>query len=313
MNSLDSIWTELELAGHLPAHRRVDAVHPLDLYVGIDSDHCRQLVLVANSVPPGLAKRFKAFEIGSIERSDGRQALFVRLLKSELMKLYSHLCEDLVEASRACTKQSGIRFVTDRIARWENLLERDRGGVLSEEMLRGLVGELVFLRDFALPHHGAAEALESWCGPLGGLHDFEFATISVEVKAVAERLIARISSAEQLDGEGGRLFLTAVRLLHTMDTVPGSFSVAELVQALRKVFESDTLLAQGFENRLALLGYEDTKEYETRRFVVRETRHFEVEHGFPRLIPSMLAPGVVFVSYGVDLHRCELFRRPGVF
>jgi hypothetical protein len=310
---LDPIWTELEAAGHAPAHKRVDAVHPLDLYAGIDADLSRELVLVADAVPPELAKRFKAFEVGTSDRSDGRHNLFVRLRRPELSRLYSHLCEDLVEASRSCPKQDAVRFVADRIARWENLLARDREGLLSEELLRGLVGELVFLRDFAIPEKGAAEALQSWRGPLGGLHDFQFATVSVEIKAVAERLIATITSAEQLDGGGDRLFLTAVRLHGTMDAVPDSFSVAELVQTLRHIFEPDTVLADGFENRLALLGYKDAREYEARRFVVKETRHFEVEPDFPRLIPSMLVPGVVSVSYGVDLHRCEAFRRSSVF
>lgn len=313
MSSLDRIWTELEAAGHAPAHKRVDAVHPLDLYVGIDADLSRELVLVADAVPQELAKRFKAFEVGVSDRSDGRHNLFVRLRAPELSRLYSHLCEDLADASRACRKQDAVRFVADRIARWENLLARDREGLLSEELLRGLVGELVFLRDVAIPEQGAAEALHAWRGPLGGLHDFQFATVSVEVKAVAERLIATITSAEQLDGGGDRLFLTAVRLHSTMDAVPTSFSVADLVQTLRQVFEPDIVQAQSFENRLALLGYKDEKEYEARRFTVKDMRHFEVEPTFPRLIPSMMAPGVVSVSYGVDLHRCEAFRRPSIF
>jgi hypothetical protein len=219
----------------------------------------------------------------------------------------------LVEASRSCPKQNSVRFVADRIARWENLLTRDREGLLDDESLRGLVGELVFLREVAVPHKGPAEALQAWRGPLGSPHDFQFANVAVEVKSVTETLIAMISSAEQLDFGGERLYLTAVWLHGTMETIRDSFSVTDLIQSLRQTFSSNAPLATAFEDKLALAGYKDAKEYEMRRFVVKETRHFEIEPAFPRLVPAVLAPSLVFVRYGVDLRRCEAFRRPNIF
>jgi len=314
LNSLDAIWRELEAAGQPLVHRRVDAVHPLDLYVGLDANMTRELVLIADAVPPDAARRFKAFEVARTERTDGRHALSVRLRRQELGRLFSHLCEDLVEASRAgVSKQDAVRFVSDRIARWEHLLSRDREGLLDEETLRGLVGELIFLRDFAIPQKGPAEALHSWRGPLGATHDFQFATGAVEVKAVTDSLIAIISSAEQLDSSGERLFLSAIRLHGTMEDTPESFSVADLVLSLRDMFVTDASATTEFEDKLSLCGYADAREYESRRFLVKETRHFEVEPNFPRLVPSMLAAGIVSVSYGVDLRRCDAFRRSTAF
>jgi hypothetical protein len=313
LTSLEGIWRELESTGQGLAHRRVDAVHPLDLYVGLNTEMTRELVLVADAVPPEVAKRFKAFEIATTPRADGRYALSVRLRRKELSRLFSHLCEDLVEASRGCTQPNAVRFVSERIARWERLLSRDREGLLTEDALRGLVAELVFLKDLAIPHKGSIEALQGWRGPLGAPHDFQFATAAVEVKSVTETLTAMISSAEQLDSSGERLFLSAVRLHGTTEVLPDSFSVAELVQSLRDVFESDAVCAAEFDAKLSLLGYGDAREYEARRFVVKEVRHFEIDPGFPRLVPSMLPAGLVSVGYGVDLRRCEPFRRPTVF
>ena len=312
MSSLDSIWRELEAAGQPLAHRRVDAVHPLDLYVGLDASMTRELVLVADSVPPEVARRFKAFEVATTVRTDGRHTLSARLRRPELSRLFSHLCEDLVEASRSCAKQDAVRFVTDRIARWEHLLSRDREGLLGEEALRGLVAELVFLRDVAIPQKGHAEALHAWRGPLGGSHDFQFATAAVEVKSVTETLVAVISSAEQLDSSGERLFLSAIRLHGTTEMVADSFSVAELVQSLRELFEPDATAAAQFEDKLLLVGYADAREHEMSRFVVKETRHFEVEPSFPRIVPSTLPPAIKSVVYDLDLRRCELFRRSTV-
>lgn len=313
MNSLDLIWRELEAAGEPLAHRRVDAVHPLDLYIGLDANTTRELMLVADAVPQEVTRRFKAFEVTSTLRTDGRYAMSVRLRRLEVGRLFSHLCEDLVESSRACAKQDAVRFVADRIARWEQLLSREREGLLDEDAVRGLVAELVFLRDFAIPEKGAAEAVHSWRGPLGAAHDFQFAASAVEIKSVTASLVATISSAEQLDSSGEPLFLTVMRLHGITETVPSSFSVADLVQSLRQALSSDSTVSVEFEDKLSLLGYTDDGEYEVRRFVVKEIRHFQVEPTFPRLVPSMLVPGIVSVGYGVDLRQCEPFRRPTVF
>ena len=313
MNSLDDIWRELEAAGQATAHKRVDAVHPIDLYAGLDNNMTRELVLVADAVPTDIARRFKAFEVTTTVRNDGRHALSVRLRRPELSRLFSHLCDDLVEASRGCAKQDSVRFVADRIARWEQLLSRDRDELLGEEGLRGLVAELVFLKNFAIPEKGYMEAVHAWRGPLGSSHDFQFATTAVEVKSVTEALIAVISSAEQLDSSGERLFLSAVRLHGTTEASADSFSVAELVGSLRDVFKPDATVTADFEDKLSLVGYTNAREYENRRFVVKETRHFEIEPHFPRIVPSMLVAGIVSVGYGIDLRHCEPFRRPTVF
>jgi hypothetical protein len=203
--------------------------------------------------------------------------------------------------------------VADRIARWEHLLSRDREGLLAEEALRGLVAELVFLRDLAIPRKGVAEALHAWRGPLGGVHDFQFAKVAVEVKSVTETLIAVISSAEQLDASGEPLFMSAIRLHGTTEAVADSFSVIELVQSLRDMVEADATFAAEFEDKLSLIGYTNAREYDTRRFVVKELRHFLVDSSFPKIIPSGLPSAIVSVVYGIDLRQCEPFRRSTVF
>ena len=311
---LDEIWRELEAAGQPLAHRRVDAIHPLDLYVGLDASLARELVLIADVIPPGIARKYKAFEVVTAPRGDGRQTLAVRLHRTELSRLFSHLCEDLVESSRrGCSREDAVRFVADRIARWERLLSREHEGLLDDEALRGLVGELVFLKETAIPAKGPIEALNAWRGPLGAAHDFQFAAMAVEVKSVGDDMVAEISSAEQLDSSNEPLILSAVRLLGTMEETADSFSVTGLVRSLRELFEPHGPAAATFDDRLSLVGYADAPAYEARRFVVKEMRHFDVDEGFPRLVPVVLAQGITFVRYGVDLRRCNTFRRAAVF
>lgn len=313
MNSLETIWRDLEHTGQASAHRRVDAVHPLDLYVGIDGSGTRELVLVADSNVLATNKRFRAFEVTTSERPDGRVSLAVKLRRPEAMRLFAHLCEDLVEASRTgCTRADAFRFVTDRINRWEQLLSRDREGLLTEEALRGLVGELIFLRDVTVPAKGVVEGLHSWRGPLGAPHDFQYADRAVEVKTVSDNQLITISSLEQLEAIGEPLFLATLRLVATTERT-NAFSVTDLVRSVQGLLDDDMTLQAELEDKLALYGYSAAPEYDSRLFVLKEVRYFAVEDGFPRILPSAVPAGIESVKYVVDLHSCESFRRQGPF
>ena len=313
MSSLESLWTVLEGRPDRPLHQRVDATHPLDFYAGIDVDSVRVLALVADTAPPEASRRFKGFELVGSRRTDGRYVLAIRLQQQELRRLFAHLCDDLVEATRSgCPEGESMRFVSDRIARWERLLSRDRGGVLDERTLRGLVAELVFIRDLGIPHKGGAETIHAWRGPLGADHDFQFSNAAVELKSVTDTLIAVVSSIEQLDSTGEPLFLSAVRLESTVEDTAASFSVNRIVETVRSALASSPDAAVEFEEKLTLVGYRPLPEYDSRRFIVKDIRHFEVGAGFPRLTRATVPSEIAALTYELDLRRCEPYRRASI-
>src|SRR6185436_7491818 len=96
--SLEQAWRDLEGALPLPAHRRIDDSHPLDWYAGIDVGSSRCLILI---VPSGLPaqRHYRAFEVLTHQRGDGRTAITLRLSKNEFQRVFSVLCEDLIEGS----------------------------------------------------------------------------------------------------------------------------------------------------------------------------------------------------------------------
>lgn len=313
MISLESLWTVLEGRSDRPLHQRVDSTHPLDFYAGIDGDSARVLALIADAAPPEASRRFKCFEVVGSLRGDGRYVLAIRLQQQEFRRLFAHLCDDLVEATRSgCSTADGMRFVSDRIARWERLLSRDRGGVLDERTLRGLVAELVFIRDTGIPHKGPSETIHAWRGPLGADHDFQFSNAALEIKSVTDTLIATVSSIEQLDSTGEPLFLAAIRLESTVEDAASSFSVSHLVEAVKSALLKEPGAAAEFEEKLALSGYRPLPEYDSRRFIVKDIRYFEVSPGFPRLTRATVPPEVPTLTYEIDLRRCEQYRRSSV-
>jgi hypothetical protein len=288
----------------------VDAVHPLDLYVGLDRDSKRELLLIASTVPRETARRFRAFDVLVGSRSDGRDYFSIKLRRSELGRLFSHLCDDLVEASRGVrTEPEGVTFVRDRISRWEHLLSRQRGNLLDHTTVRGLLGELLFLKHYAIPKYGPVGAVRAWKGPLGASHDFHFPECDVEVKSVTATLIAQITSLEQLAAGEEPLFLTAVILLETAVATSESFSLTTLITSLRDTLAADQPASDTFNDKLHLVGYSDIPDYERTYFTLDGMQYYEVHSTFPRLLSASIPAALIVPNYAIDLRRCDSFRR----
>ncbi len=312
--SVEDLWRELACKGAGPHYIRVDDQHPLDLYAGLDADGAQLLFLVANSEPSVLAKHFQAFNVTSHHRQDGRWALNVRLLRREFSRIFAQLCQDLIDTSRTgCSSAQAPDFVLNRISHWERLLARDRSGLLDESSLRGLIGELVFMEQCAMPARGTY-AVEAWHGPLDAAQDFHFTDCFVEVKAAgggSSRVT--ISSAEQLDVYGSPLFLSVISLESTSERTDESFSLPQLVSRIRASLAGNEELMSAFEERLALAGYIEREEYEERNFVVRGIRYYAVLDDFPRVKRSDLASAIVDIRYVLDVSRCLEFERKSCF
>jgi hypothetical protein len=309
--SLEDLWRELAAKGTGPRYIRVDDQHPLDLYAGLDAEGSQLLFLLADSEPSVLAKQFQAFNVTSHHRQDGRWALNVRLLRRDFSRIFAQLCQDLVDTSRTgCSSAQAPDFILDRIFRWERLLARDRSGLLDESSLRGLIGELVFMEQCAMPAIGARAAVEGWHGPLDAAQDFHFADCLVEVKAAGGGSSqVTISSAEQLDVYGSPLFLIVVSLESTSERTDESFNLPQLVSRVRGSLTGNEELLSVFEERLTLAGYIKRDEYEARIFILRGIRHYAVLDNFPRLKRSDLASAIVDIRYVLDVSRCREFER----
>lgn len=309
MRPFDQRWEELETQGEQQVFQRVDDRHPLDFYLGRDISGNWILLLVTDQQPPP-SHHFQAIHINSRLRHDGRWALMFQLTRPELGKVFSHLCEDLVESSRTLSDPGkSVSFVMARFSRWQRLLERGRSGLLELNELRGLMGELLVLEQVIVPRHGIEPSLRGWTGPLGADQDFVFEERRYEVKTIRRGTdTISISSAEQLDITDQVLMLEVVIL----DDVPLeggglSFSPLELVGRLRTMFEPLPSVLVIFEERLLSAGFIECEEYAKYRFACRGIRQFRVDRDFPKIVRSGLPQGIGRVSYEVRLENCLLF------
>ncbi|MBS7847384.1 PD-(D/E)XK motif protein [Pseudomonas fluorescens] len=301
-----SIWQSIKLESSQSAFKRFDAVHPLDFYLGLDSEDRNLLLFVTTEEPPNQSD-MRAVRLKKIPRDDGRWSLLLILEDSRLAELFALLCEDLIEHSRHIGKHSPLSFVLKRLNSWRYFFERPESILLTLNEIRGLCGELACL-DLLIDKIGSIEAVTAWVGPAGADQDFQFGLSAWEVKTVrpgAEAVI--IASERQLDGLDKTVDLYVVELSDASSNSIDGFNLNSQISKLRNRLESDYEALSDFNNRLVSAGYVQHRKYDDLVFQLRGFTRYAVLDGFPHLRKAALPIGVVNVSYELELGACVCY------
>ena len=222
--------------------------------------------------------------------------------------LFNALSEDL---ARSCEYepecQAALNAVLTRLDRWQKMLAHDRNGLLTEQEIRGLFGELTFLHEELVPRFGP-NAVGFWNGPDGSPQDFAIGSTVVEIKTRSGAGPSRImiSSPDQLWPLLPKMFLGVYYL--ALVTIPGQGrSLGELVDLVRS--EVDVAgFREAFESKLESAGYMDLPDYRAECFLPGPLETYGVKPGFPMIAPGHVPDGVDHVTYAIHLDRCQPFQ-----
>jgi Putative PD-(D/E)XK family member, (DUF4420) len=240
--------------------------------------------------------------------SMGYQRLVLTLDRQVDRDLFESLCRGLETALTAASDSStALEITLAHLKRWKLFLAGRGSQHLSDDAVRGLFAELVFLREL-VKRLGSDGGVEAWLGPERSHQDFIFGNTSVEIKSLSgtERGEVQISSEDQLEALNDHLFLRIYRLSSLADAV-GALSLNELVSAVQsELSTAESVMA--FDRKLIAHGYAPLSEYDHPRFSVSDIRTFGFGAGFPRLIRSELPVGITKVSYSIRLEAIESFR-----
>ena len=139
-------------------------------------------------------------EVTSIE--DTKQ-LVLSLKNPSDWELFFSLCNDIISATRILKPSAVVPVIFRRIERWREFLKQDKDKLLAERVIKGLIGELIYLNDHLAKKYGAAQAVDFWTGPEGSPQDFNVQSAAIEVKCQigTSSPKVKISSAVQLCGQ----------------------------------------------------------------------------------------------------------------
>lgn len=237
----------------------------------------------------------------------GCQRLILALDRQVDRDLFESLCRALALALLSASDSATALAITlAHLKRWKQFLAGRGGKHLSEEAVRGLFAELVFLREL-IANSGSDYAVEAWLGPERSHQDFIFGNTAVEIKSLSgtERSEVRISSEDQLEALNDNLFLRIYRLSALVDAT-GALSLNDIVTIVQSELTSAEAVTV-FERKLVAHGYAPLIEYDAPKFAISEIRTFAVDDGFPRLARSELPAGIAKVTYAIRLEAIEAF------
>lgn len=253
---------------------------------------------------------FKSLDVTDL-RKDGY--LVIELLDVSMSDMFFKLCQDIISSLQGVPPEALRKGCVLRLERWSFLLKPSRNK-LSPEAQKGLIGELLVLKDDCLSVLTPKDALSGWVGPEASPRDFGYGQTFIEVKAKRSSASTSIiiSSEDQLSvSDSERLFLCVWELNAATPDDPSSFTIGDLIEATRDSLQFPILQAE-FDGKLASAGYFDEDDYSTDHWTCGNVLRYLVDGDFPRIDPSSCPPGVAKVKYEIDLDYCtpyEISRR----
>ncbi|GCD99649.1 PD-(D/E)XK motif protein [Embleya hyalina] len=308
---LERIWENLSAASAVGILNAV----PLGrehLWAALDSSgQCHLLVETpSGSDAPRLQVKGLRAIVAMHQVADREPAPFLDFscVDPSVLPTFAAVAADIVRAATETTPAEAVSVVTDVLERWKWFWEVDSSRLTDSEAL-GLFGELWFLARWARP---TPTSLAAWTGSDGSRHDFQWPSVSVEVKTTARRSEIRashtIKSLDQLAApETGDLYLFSLQLVRDQlakNTLP------RLVDHVASALGQDPVTQELFARKLGNRGYTPAhrRTLGTRYRVVEEYL-YRVEGDFPRLTPGTfpqgLPPGIGGISYRLDTAACE--------
>lgn len=282
-------------------YQRVGENRSLCLYIGKDNDGRFSFEFRGVFSPT----RIKSSDviIVSQTKSDKTYSLSFSLLKPELLEYFCTFCQDLIDSCAPITDDNtAYKVLHDRFLSWKKLFKPNNGSMTEFEVM-GLIGELLFLHDYMIPHFGLQMSLDSWMGPEKTHKDFSTADQWFEIKTISSgKESIRISSLEQLDSDvNGYLVVYA---LEKMSPSYEGITLNKLVEDLLTHTPSH-IQKDLFISKLELYGYDFSPDYNNFVYTQTEKTAFFVDSVFPRLKRDQVPSSITKVQYELALSEID--------
>lgn len=275
----------------------------------------RHLLLLrhtASASPVNPLPQLRGIEI-SVKPSgtSGESLLLFLLVDSSNREIFHQLCLDVILSTESATDESAaVECALRRTWRWHYLLRSGRDQRLTDDEQKGLIGELIVMDRFLVPELSAADTVRSWLGPTGAPKDFEVGRFCIEAKARRgpARPSLAISSEDQLDTDSvDRLFVHVSDLVRAPSDGTGKSVSDYAIELMEQIEKADPVAADRFAALLLSAGLRPEDDYSGDVWVEGASRILEVLDDFPRIVPSMLSPGVSKVAYSINLQLLDAF------
>ncbi len=229
--------------------------------------------------------------------------LILTLISKDDKDIFYTLCIDLLNSTKGVYDENiAIGILLKRLKKWQYFLKQSRNPI-DKKQLKGLIGELFFLKKYLLKNFNVDEALNFWKAPLQSVQDFELNNMAIEVKTKSSMNAITISSYEQLFTTLDELYLFVLTLTESTQKDKESFTVYDLIKEIRKLIGLEYI--DKFNHLLLLYGFLELSEYKELYFKISTDEFYKVIDGFPRI--SEVPQSIENLTYRVNLDACKDF------
>ncbi len=287
-------------AAHDNSWRRVDENHSLDIFIGKDWKGRFAFEYMGVFEINKKIHSSKLIEVSYYVLRDGRRSMVLSLLDDNCLRQFCAFCNDIVDCTRSMSgaDHSGYEMICNLFLTWQKLF-RAQTTLLCESEIKGLIGELLFLKDSLIPIYGISNSLSAWMGPDAAKKDFSIDETWYEIKTIdSSRNTVKISSLEQLDSEVvGQL---VVYRLENMSSEFNGISVNKLVESI--IYNITSLIDKEiFAEKLKIAGYSYESIYDTYVYSIKGVEHFVISNNFPRLERKRLPKAINSATYELTI------------
>lgn len=233
------------------------------------------------------------------------------LLDLNMYNIFLKFCSDVIERTNDINKDYNLEFIIRLWNDWRLVFKKASNNLLSENEIVGLLGELIFLKEYAIPNWGEKIAIESWMGPEKLHKDFELEKTWYEIKVTkSSSLTVKISSLEQLESniEG---HLVIINLDKTSPTNLNKININKYIQYIKDEI-NDFNIKLRFLDKLNHIGYYMDEEYDKYNYKLNLKKLYRVTNSFPKIRREDLRDGIVKLSYEILISSIEEYLEEGI-
>lgn len=277
---------------------RINPSHIIDLYVGHDEQGRYAIKYRGNFKPESGIKSVAGIAVNQFKNEDFNTLQF-SLMYNDNKELFFTFCEDIIETTRSIAdNRNAYKTILDRYYSWKKMFSTPKK-LLSESEIMGLIGELLFLRDYLFEKYGKGEALSSWSGQELTHKDFSYNDIWYEVKAIhSGKDSVKISSLEQLQSinEGELVVFSLEKMSASYDGIKINTLALEILNSLdldvRKDLFLSAIMSQGFT-------FDESYDEYVYEFV--SMSRYLVNSDFPKLTRNDVNEAIIKAQYDLSL------------
>lgn len=302
----DLIESKFEQERDNHTYRRIDAEHPISIYLGYNNKGYKSMVITEQGIDVNVAST-KIIEATLTKRPDQKLSLEFALVDNKFSNMYYRFCDDIIVSCRNIQNIKAINFIINRWNAWRLMFHNIGNECLSDSMVMGLVGELLFIEKVMEPKYGINRSIKAWVGPLGNPKDFMIDDIWYEIKTTthsSDRI--KISSIEQLDSDKSGL-LNIIRIEKTSLEDKLSVNLNRQIDLIKQKIE-DTGVLYDFLYKLTNIGYCYNEDYDSKCYKYTSIEKYNVDDKFPRMHRENIPRAVSKIQYEILIPDIQQFR-----